>query len=147
MRRRWIIVALALIAFVAVTLVLGRWLTTENTERDRVTDLLQAQLAGDADAMLAQLDAACVHRPACVGTVRENAERLQGPGDLEIVAYDSGTGYSLGPGSAPTRVVWRAGDRLTTVQCVGVRREGNIVAGTSVSLTGLSAPIDREGAC
>lgn len=145
--RRWIIAAVVLVAFVAVAVALGRWLTVENAERDRVAELLEAQLAGDADAMLAELEPGCMQRPACVGTVRANAERLRGPGELEIVAYDSATGYALGSATGPTRVVWRAGDRLTTVQCVGVRREGSIVAGTSVSLTGLSAPIDREGAC
>ncbi len=145
--RRWILVAVALVLFVAIAVVLGRWLTVENDERDQVTRLLRAQLAGDEEAMLAALDETCRHRPACVGTVRANADRLRGPGELEIVAYDSSTAYAIGSGSGPTRVVWKTADRLTTVQCVGVEREGSILAGTSVSLTGLSAPIEREGAC
>jgi hypothetical protein len=144
--RRLLVIVLALAAFVVVTVVLARWLTTPNEERDQVTQLLKAQARGDADSMLDRLDG-CLHRPSCVGTVRDNATRLRSPGEVEIVAYDSSTAYAFGSGSGPTRVVWRTPDRLTTVQCVEVRREGSIVSGPSVRLTGVSAPIARTAAC
>jgi hypothetical protein len=33
------------------------------------------------------------------------------------------------------------------VQCIGVRRGGNIIGGVSVSLVSLSAPIQNEAGC
>lgn len=145
MRRRAIIVVAA-VAFLAIAFGLARWLTTENAERDRVTDLLRAQARGDARAMLAQLGG-CAARPACVAQVRAQAAALRSPGKLEIVAYDSATAYALGAASGATRVVWRTPSRLTTVQCVQVRRAGSVLAGRSVSLTALSEPIGRTAAC
>jgi hypothetical protein len=144
--RRPVLIAVAVVVFLLVAFGLARWLTTENGERNEVTQLLEDQLRGDADAMLARLEG-CAERPACAAAVRDNARRLSGPGKLEIVRYDSGTSYSLGSASGPTRVVWKTPDRLTTVQCVGVEREGNVLSGLSVSLTSLSRPIGREAPC
>jgi len=144
--RRLVPIVLAAVAFVAVAVVLARWLSAENAERDRVVDLLNAQARGDERAMLDLIDG-CLARPACVGAVRENARRLRGPGEVEIVRYDSETSHALGPARGPTRVVWRTPDRLPTVQCVEITRTGSILSGPSVTVTGLSEPIDREAAC
>lgn len=144
--RRLAAIVIAAAVFVAIAVVLARWLSAENAERDRVVDLLQAQARGDERAMLDLIDG-CLARPACVGTVRANARSLRGPGKVEIVAYDSETSHALGAARGPTRVVWRTPDRLPTVQCVEVRRTGNVLSGPSVTVTGLSEPIDREAAC
>ena len=85
--------------------------------------------------------------PACVAVVRENARRLRGHGELKIPLYQSGTAHALRSRTRQTRVVWFTPGRLTTVQCVLVRRTGNVFAGTSVSLLRLSAPIGRESSC
>jgi len=145
--RRWVLIAVAVIAFLAIAAVLARWLSAEGDERALVTDLIEAQARGDADGMLALLDAGCVHRPACVRAVEDNAARLRSDGEVEIVAYDSATSHAIGPADGPTRVVWRAPGRLPTVQCVEVRRDGNLVAGQSVRLESIGHPIEREGAC
>ncbi|MDQ3457437.1 MAG: hypothetical protein M3513_18665, partial [Actinomycetota bacterium] len=76
-----------------------------------------------------------------------NARRLRSRGELEIARYDSVTAHALGSATGPTRVVWTAPGRLTVVQCVLVRRQGNPVAGTSVTLLRVSAPIGREAGC
>jgi hypothetical protein len=144
--RRLLVIAVSITVFLAIALVLARWLTAPGAERDRVVELLRAQARGDVPAMLARLDG-CLDRPACVGTVRDNAARLRARGRLEVVAYDSSTAYSLGSRRGPTRVVWRTPGRLTTVQCVEVRRAGNVLSGPSVSLTALSAPIGRTAGC
>lgn len=144
--RRLLVITVSIVAFVAVAFLLARWLSAPNAERDRVMRLLEAQARGDAGAMLGQLDG-CLARPACVGTVRDNARQLRSAGKVEVVAYDSTTAYSLGGARGPTRVVWRTPKRLTTVQCVDVRRDGNILSGSSVTLTGLSAPIGRTAGC
>jgi hypothetical protein len=144
--RRLLAIAIAVLVFVAIAAVLARWLSAENDERAKVTDLLQAQARGDERAMLAQIDG-CLDRPACVGTVAHNARTLRNPGKLEIVAYDSATRHTLGAASGPTRVVWKAPGRLPTVQCVAIRRTGNVLSGPSITVTGISEAIDREGPC
>jgi hypothetical protein len=79
--------------------------------------------------------------------VRANAGRLRGPSDVTIVRIDSETSHALASKTGPTRVVWITPGRLTTVQCVEVRRTGTPLSGQSVTLLSLSAPIDREAAC
>ncbi|HEY8582165.1 MAG TPA: hypothetical protein VIL49_04435 [Capillimicrobium sp.] len=145
--RRWIALGVAVLAFVAIAAVLARWLSAEGDERAMVTDLLQAQARGDRDAMLALLGEECVQRPPCAVAAEDNARRLRVDGELEIVAYDSATSHAIGPAEGPTRVVWRAPGRLTTVQCVEVEREGNLVGGQTVRLRAIGAPIGREAAC
>lgn len=144
--RRLAVIVVAVLAFLAVAVVLARWLSTENAERNRVTELLRAQLRGDADAMLALIEG-CAARPVCADAVRADARALRSRGEPEIVAYESATSYSLGAASGPTRVVWTSPGRLTTVQCVGIRRTGNVASGVSVSLTSLSEPIGRTSSC
>jgi len=144
--RRLLVIAAAVVVFVAIAILLARWLSIENVERDKVVDLLNAQARGDTRAMLDQIDG-CAQRPACVTAVRANAGRLKDPGKVDIVAYDSDTSHALGGATGPTRVVWKTPSRLPTVQCVEIRRTGNVLSGPSVTVTGLSQPIDREAPC
>ena len=139
-------IAAGLLAFLAASLLIARWLAVDNGERARVEDLLRAQARGDARAMARQLhgcdDAACRAR------VQDLARRLRNPGrELEIVRYDSRTAHALGPETAPTRVVWQVRGGLTTVQCVLVRRTGSVLSGPHVTLLRLSDPIGREASC
>lgn len=145
MSRLAVIIAAAVV-FVVIAALLARWLTVENGERDDVTQLLQAQARGDTAGMLDRLDG-CAQDARCAATVRANARALRSDGKLDIVAYDSSTAYSLSATSGPTRVVWTTPGRLPTVQCVAVRRTGNVLSGVSVSLTALSRPIGRTAAC
>jgi hypothetical protein len=139
-------IIVAVVVFVVIAALLARWLTVENGERDDVAQLLQAQARGDAAQMLDRLDG-CAQDARCAAAVRANAQALRSDGKLDIVAYDSSTAYSLGGASGPTRVVWTTPGRLPTVQCVAVRRTGNVLSGVSVSLTALSRPIGRTSAC
>lgn len=141
---RAVLIALAVLVFLGVSFVVARWLYTDTVERDKVVDLLEAQAAGDGDAVVAQL--ACPDR-ACEELARENARRLRTPGEIEVVRYDAPTSHALGSQTAQARVVWQAGGRLPTVQCVLVRRAGSAVTGASVTLQRLSAPIGRESSC
>jgi hypothetical protein len=141
---RWAAIAVAVVAFLLVSALLARWLGTENTERNAVVALLRDQARGDADAMLRRLRC---RDDACVAQARENARTLRTRGDVTVVRVDSSTSHSVGGATGPTRVVWIAPGRLTTVQCVLVRRSGTPLSGMSVTLLGLSAPIDRQAAC
>jgi len=149
MRRRprlLVFIAAAVAVFLIVSFVLARWLTVENGERDALTRVLQAQARGDVTGMLEELDG-CAQRPECVATVRANAGRLRSQGRVEIVRLDSGTSYTLSSKTAPTRVVWKTPSRLTVVQCVQVRRKGNVLTGLTASLLAISPPISRTAAC
>jgi G:T/U-mismatch repair DNA glycosylase len=139
-----VLVAVAVVAFLGVSVVVARWLSADTDERGQVVELLRAQSRGDVGGMLRWLHC---RDPACVAVVRDNARRLRGHGDVKIPLYQSGTAHALHARTKQTRVVWFTPGRLTTVQCVLVRRTGNVFAGTSVSLLRLSAPIGRESSC
>jgi hypothetical protein len=144
-RRAKLLIAVGVVAFLAISFVLARYLTTENRERDAVYALLKDQARGDAPAMLARLDG-CDAR--CRAAVQSDARRLKRPGEVKILAYDSSTSYALGGASGPTRVAWTIINRqLPVVQCVEVRRGGNVLTGATISLRRLSVPIDRQGTC
>lgn len=142
--KRPALVAVAVVAFLAASAVVARWLNADTVERARVVELLRAQARGDAAAMLR-----VVHCPdaACAGVVRAEARRLRAPGTVKIALYQSQTAHALRSRTKPTRVVWFTPGQLTTVQCVLVRRSGNVFAGLSVTLLRISAPIGRESSC
>jgi hypothetical protein len=144
-RRAKLLIAIGVVAFLAISFVLARYLTTENRERDAVYGLLRDQARGDAKAMLARLHD-CDAR--CRANVQADARRLARPGDVKILAYDSSTSYALAGASGPTRVAWTIIDRqLPVVQCVDVHRGGNVLTGATISLRRLSLPIDNTGTC
>jgi hypothetical protein len=145
-RRRLVsFVALGAIVFLAISLLLARYLSTENRERDAVYALLRDQARGDAQAMLKRFDG-CDAR--CRANVEADARRLKRAGDVKILAYTSSTSYALGHAEGPTRVAWTiVNKQLPVVQCVQVERTGNVLAGTTINLRRLSVPIDRQGTC
>lgn len=139
------LVAVGVIVFVAVSLLLARYLSSENRERDAVYALLKDQARGDARAMLKRLTA-CDAR--CRANVAYDARRLERAGEVKILAYSSSTSYALGHSEGPTRVAWTIVDRqLPVVQCVQVERTGNVLTGATINLRRLSVPIDRQGTC
>lgn len=142
--KRAVLIALAVLAVLAISAVVARWLNVDTAERGKVVDVLRAQSRGDAAEMLRLVrcpDAACER------IIRANARTLRGHGELKVALYQSQTAHALTSRTKPTRVVWFTPGRLTTVQCVLVRRSGNALAGASVTLLRLSAPIDRESSC
>ncbi|MDP2712962.1 MAG: hypothetical protein Q8O56_17260 [Solirubrobacteraceae bacterium] len=146
MKRPAVIVVAVLVLLVASVFV-ARYLSNDTVERAKVTELLRAQIAGDASAMLARLED-CGDR-ACVRTVRDNAERLRRDAELRIALYQSQTAHAVASRTKFTRVVWfpAGSGSETTVQCVLVRRKVNVIAGTTVSLLRITAPIGRESSC
>lgn len=138
------LIAAGVIALLAVSSLVARWLNNDSVERGRVTALLADQVRGDAGAMLRRLER-CDR--ACAAVVRRNAERLRAEGELKIALYQSQTAHALTSRTRFTRVVWFTPGRLTTVQCVLVRRDGNAFAGMTVSLLRVTAPIGRESSC
>jgi hypothetical protein len=146
-RRRLLAIAVpAAIVFVAVSVVVARFLTTENRERNAIYDVLRAETTGDPARVLAQLDG-CTG--ACAAKVRAVTPRLRSAGAVKIALLTSRTAYSLGDDTGYSRVVWVAGvTSRPVVQCVLVRRHGSPLTGRSVSLLALTAPLaDNEDPC
>jgi hypothetical protein len=134
------------LAFVAISGLLARFLSSENVERDKEVALIQAQARGDVNGMLARLSG-CSERPSCVATVRANASSLRRPGAVKILSLKSSTAYSLTAATGKTRLAWTVIGRLPVVQCLEVRRTGSVLQGISISLLSLSAPIANEADC
>ena len=137
-------VFVTVVLLLAVSVFVARWLVVDTVERNKIERLLDAQARGDAASMAEEIRGC---DPACRTSLDVLASRLRGPGDVEIVRYDSGTSHAVGDETKPTRVVWRRGDRIPVVQCVRVRRTGTVLTGMSVTLLDLSGPIGLEASC
>ena len=144
--KRPLIIA-GILVLIAASFVVARWINNDTVERARVVDLLRAQMRGDAAEMLRRLED-CAD-PACADVVRDNARRLRRDAELKVALYQSQTAHALRSRTKYTRVVWFPAGREaeTTVQCVLVRRDGNVFAGMTVSLLRVTAPIGRESSC
>lgn len=147
MRRR-VVIAAGIVVFLAISLVIARFLATEGRERSAIVDLIAAQADGDADAMLDALGEACRSDQGCRATVQDNARRLRRSGDPKILSLMSETAYAFGEETGTTRVAWTVVDEgLPVVQCVEVHRGGSALAGRTVTLLRISAPIGNETSC
>jgi len=132
----------------ALGVLLARFLTVENLERDEDLRLVQAEAKGSVAGMLEQLSG-CRASPACLASVKADAgdPRVRRSGAVKILQLESPTAYSLTGATGRTRVAWTVIGHLPVVQCVEVRRSGNFLSGIHVHLLGLSAPISGEGKC
>jgi hypothetical protein len=144
--RRPLVLVPAVLLFLLVAFALARFLTQENRERDRVDQLLVREARGDVAGVLALLDGCDA---ACRAKVRGFVPRLAGRGEVKIVRLDSATSYSLGTSEGWSRVVWVRGvDARPVVQCIRVRRTGSPLAGRTISLLRVTAPLaDNEASC
>ena len=134
------------IAFLVVSGLLARYLTTDNAERDADLALLQAEAAGDASSLIAQIKG-CAQHPACVALERANAARLHRAGSVKILNLQSATANAPDTTTGRTRIAWTVIGTLPVVQCILVHRSGTALSGLSVTLLGLSAPIDNSAEC
>jgi hypothetical protein len=144
--KRSALIIIGVLVFLVISGLLARFLSVENSERDKELALLQAQVRGDANAMIGQLSG-CRTNAVCVATQQANASRLRRSGAVKILSIKSRTAYSLTGATGKTRLAWTVIGRLPVVQCVEVRRTGNVVSGIKVTLLSLSAPIENEADC
>jgi hypothetical protein len=146
-RLRYAVIAVAIVAFLGASFLLARVLAADSRERSDVADLMRAQARGDARSMLGQL-AGCSAQPGCAERVRANAARLRRPGAVKLVRFDPSTSFALSSRTGPARVVWNTTSvRRPVVQCVIVRRTGNVLSGPGVQLRSLSAPLPGTASC
>ena len=143
--RNLILIGIAAFLFLGFSALLARALTGAGNERARVLDLVEAQAAGDASAVLTELPG-CRAEPACAEVTRTRVRELERPGRVEILTYTPSVQVALTRRTGVGRVAWRAGESLPVVQCVRVRRDGPLT-GADVELLSISAPIGNEEGC
>jgi hypothetical protein len=140
--------AAAIVVVLAVAVVLARYLSVENAERDADLALIEAEARGDAAGIIDRLSG-CRTNPACVAQAKANAAnpRLRRAGAVKILQLTSKTAYSLSATTGKTRLAWTVLGTLPVVQCINVQRTGNALTGIHIHLIGLSAPIANEAVC
>jgi hypothetical protein len=143
--RNLILIGIAAFLFLGFSALLARALTGAGNERARVLDLVEAQAAGDASAVLAELPG-CRADPTCAELTRTRVRELERPGEVEILTYTPSVQVALTRRTGVGRVAWRAGNSLPVVQCVRVRRDGPLT-GADVELLSISAPIGNDEGC
>lgn len=142
-----LLILVGLVVFLVISAGLARALSAASAERGQISTLIGHEARGNAAQLVAALDG-CARAPACRAQQRLNARTLRRGGVIKILNLDPSTRFSLGPLTGVTRVAWqREGAPHATVQCVGVRRTGSVVAGFHLALTALSRPIGSEASC
>jgi len=144
----WLLIALGVLVFVAISALLARWLSVENLERDEDLRVIQAEARGDPVGMAALLSG-CRERPACVARMRQidANPRVRRPGSVKILDLESSTSYSLGSSTGPSRVAWTVIGTLPVIQCVQIKRTGNFLTGIELHLLAIGPPIQNEADC
>jgi hypothetical protein len=66
---------------------------------------------------------------------------------VTVIKFDSSAGFALGSTLGTARVAWRIGNGLPIVQCVRVKRAGNLIGGLHVELLEFSRRIPSDHAC
>jgi hypothetical protein len=141
-----VLITIAVLLFLVISGLLARFLSTENSERDGILSLLNAQVKGDERGLVDQISG-CAQSATCRATEQANARRLRRNGSVKILTLKSSTAYALTSKTGKTRVAWTVIGGLPVVQCVLVRRRGNALKGMSLSMLALSAPIANTADC
>lgn len=148
MRRRYLmtLIALGALVFLAISALLARAFSANGAEQSAITDLVRAEAAGNQVAMLARIEG-CAQSAFCRARVAHDAVALRRSGEVSIINLQPSTSFSLSGTVGTARVAWRAGSSLPVVQCVRVRRSGDVISGLHVQLLELSARIKSDSAC
>ncbi len=141
-------VGASLLVVLVVGGLLARYLSAENAERTADLALVRAEARGNAEAMLARLSG-CRAQAKCVVHVRSLASdpRVRRSGEVKVLQVESKTASALFGASGETRIAWTVLGGSPVVQCIDVRRSGNVLSGIDVRLLSISAPIANEADC
>jgi len=143
---RYALVGAGALAFLVVSAGLARVLAAANAERDAVTEIVKAQSHGDRATVIASIHG-CRSNGACRARVIAQVARLHSGGKVRVLRLDGPSHLSVAARTGTSRIAWRAGEELPVVQCVKLRREGDLRRGFRVEVLALSAPIRRDAAC
>ncbi|HUO74472.1 MAG TPA: hypothetical protein VMU39_27120 [Solirubrobacteraceae bacterium] len=147
MRRLYLVlIAVGILLFLAVSVLLGRAFSVDGAERSAITDLVKSEARGDLAGVVAQITG-CGRSAACRARVAANVAALQRPGSVSILQLQTSNGFSLTGSTGTARVAWKTGASLPIVQCVRVRRAGDVITQWRIELLELSARIKSDADC
>ena len=148
MRRPHVLALVALVGviFVVISALLARVFSADGAERSAVTSLVEAEARGDLAAALSRVEG-CGSDAACRARVAQDVAALKRPGAVSVLQLEPSTSFSLGSTLGNARVAFRIGDSGAIVQCVRVRRSGNVLSGLRIELLGVSGPLRGDAAC
>ena len=124
----------------------ARAFSADGAERTALTSLVQAEAHGDIPDALGRIEH-CQTDASCRARVRTDAGALKQPGAVSILQIQPSTGFSLGGSTGTARVAFRIGNSRAFVQCVRVRRAGDVLRGLRIELLSVSAPLNGDAAC
>ncbi len=134
------------VLFLAISLVLARVWSVEGAETSAVTALVQAEARGDQSGMISRLSG-CARDAVCLARVAGEAARLRQTGRISILALTPSAGFSLGATLGSARVAWKSQSSLPIVQCVRVRRAGDVIGGLQIELLAISSQLKGDADC
>ena len=140
------LIALGVVLFLVISALLTRALSVDGAEQAAITSLLQAEARGNTGVMLGEI-VGCRGNPVCRQRVAQDATKLTRAGRVTILELNQSAGFSLTSTVGTARVAWRAGEGLPIVQCVRVRRAGNVLSGLHVELLEISLRIKTSADC
>jgi hypothetical protein len=141
-----VLIAVGVLLFIAISVLLARAFSVDGAERSAITDLIKAEARGDVAAVLSQI-MGCAQRPVCRARVAANVAALKRPGSVSILQLQTSSGFSLTGSTGTARVAWKTGASLPIVQCVRVRRAGDVINQWRIDLLELSARIKSDADC
>jgi hypothetical protein len=134
-----------IVLFLAISALLARAFSVDSAERAAITAVVQAEARGDGQAVLARVTD-CAGSASCRARVETDVAALRHPGSVSILEIQTSSGFSLTGTTGTARVAFTVGSSLPMVQCVRVRRGGNVFSGLRVELLELSLKLPRADA-
>jgi hypothetical protein len=148
MRRPLIIAAIlaGVVIFLGLSALLARALSVGGAEDSALTQLVRDEAQGNRSALVDEVTG-CRRIPACQARAQANIAALRRPGGVQIIQIQPSAGFSLGSTVGTARVAWLVGGSLPRVQCVRVRRAGDVLSGFQVQLLEVSLRIHSDADC
>ena len=140
------LIAVGILLFLVISGLLSRVFSVDGAERSAITGLVKDEARGDASAMVGRIER-CASSAGCRARVAADAAALKRSGSVLILEINPSAGFSLGSTLGTARVAWRADGSLPVVQCVRVRRAGDVLSGQRVQLLELSSRIPSDSDC
>jgi hypothetical protein len=140
------LIVAGVVAFLVISALLARALSVGGAEDSAITALVRTEARGNANAVVAEISD-CARQAACRTRAAQDAAALKRPGNVQIIEINESAGFSLGSTLGTARVAWLVGGSLPRVQCVRVRRAGNVLSGYRVKLLEVSLRIRSSADC
>ena len=140
------LIGAGVVLFLIISALLARALSVGGAENSAITALVTDEARGDQAAVIADIRG-CADQPACQARAAADVSALKRAGSVQIAQIQPSAGFSLSSTLGTARVAWVAGNSLPRVQCVRVRRAGDVLSGFRVELLEVSLRIRTNADC